>query len=217
MLNQKVVALVAAAAIAIAPCLSACGNDGMGATPVDDTDATTEAETPDASSEIDDTEDASALSSLAAEGKTDDNAFNVYYLEARSADGDTKVATLVIEDIATGLAASFSGDVVEEDGRCTLTDTVSGNALSYSIEDMGAEANDIKMTIDERGPATLVTDDAATVTENITDVLSGKHVPDSTEVPDGIVAGIEAAAGAASDALGGVAAGVNAVTTEDVQ
>lgn len=215
MFNQKVVALVAAAAIAIAPCLSACGNDGTGATPVDDTDATTEAETPDASSEIDDTEDASALSSWAAEGKTDDNAFNVYYLEARSADGDTKVATLVIEDIATGLAASFSGDVVEEDDQLTLTDTLSGDTISYSVSDASPEVTKINMTIDERGPATLVVDDATTVTEDIADALAGKHVP--SEVPDGIAAGIEAAAEAASDAMLGAVAGVNAVTTEDVQ
>lgn len=158
MIKSKFVAFAAAATLAVAPCLAACGGQ-QSSTSGTESSSSQSATTDSASSVASSTSTAPDLATYAswsAEGTTDDHAFGILYSEVRSTDDLSKaMATLVLVDTQSSIATTFKGEAVEADGRMTLTDAESGAQISYTSPDMKPETGEIKFTIDERGDVTL--------------------------------------------------------------
>ena len=171
MIKSKLVALVAATTLAVAPGLVACGGQQQQSNDqatTEETAKTEEAKTEEAKTEI----DLTAPVTWGAKGTTDDGMFDVLYTETRVPEAKEGSATLVLRDVDSRLAITWNGPfTVDEDGMCTLTDTATDESITYTDPDADLQTGKITMQIAEYEDATLEMADTETVINDIAEAV----------------------------------------------
>ena len=162
MIKSKLVALVAATTLAVAPGLVACGGQQQQSNDQAKTEETAK------TAEI----DLTAPVTWGAKGTTDDGMFDVLYTETRVPEAKEGSATLVLRDVDSRLAITWNGPfTVDEDGMCTLTDTATDESITYTDPDADLQTGKITMQIAEYEDATLEMADTETVINDIAEAV----------------------------------------------
>lgn len=170
--KSKFAALVAAATLAIAPGLVACGNQQTSSSSSSEVSSSSQSSSSEVSLAVD-----PSIAEWGAEGATNDGSFGVLYIESRPKDTDETFATIVFKDAASGVATFYSGEFVEKDGTCTLTDTETGIVITYTTPERNAQTGEVKMSFSNNGDATLaVAKDLTAVRKNMAQAIANNSV-----------------------------------------